>query len=215
MAPALGLEPRTCRLTEGLSLPGPRKLSMASAPRCLHKDLPGANKAMLAAVPSCAGECRIVRGDSVGSHRRSPDLWGFCGPRTRSPARHPGRQEHPGNASGAAPRQHLTAVRTSAPPRFLRVTDAVRAAGTRMPCPGPGAPGLLDRGNRSPSRRLAPASRRRRHSPPIPLTRASIPDRPLPPRLRHPATAGDHAGISRTASPRRTMPITGGRVRPP
>ena len=34
---------------------------------------------MLAAVPPCAGECRLVRGDSVGNRAADPDLWGFCG----------------------------------------------------------------------------------------------------------------------------------------
>ncbi len=34
---------------------------------------------MLAAVPSCAGECRFVRGSSVGTTAADPDLWGFCG----------------------------------------------------------------------------------------------------------------------------------------
>ena len=56
------------------------------------------------AVPSCAGECRFVRGDSVGNYAADPDLWGFCGATTRSSTRFPGHQEHPGNANGAARR---------------------------------------------------------------------------------------------------------------
>ena len=34
---------------------------------------------MLAAVPPCAGECRFVRGFSVGTTAGDPDLWEFCG----------------------------------------------------------------------------------------------------------------------------------------
>ena len=34
---------------------------------------------MLAPVPPCAGECRFVRGDSVGNRAADPDLWGICG----------------------------------------------------------------------------------------------------------------------------------------
>jgi hypothetical protein len=34
---------------------------------------------MLALVPTCAGECRFVRGDFVGTRAADPDLWGFCG----------------------------------------------------------------------------------------------------------------------------------------
>ena len=56
------------------------------------------------AVPSCAGECRFVRGDSVGNYAADPDLWGFCGATTRSSTRFPSHQEHLGNANGAARR---------------------------------------------------------------------------------------------------------------
>ena len=42
--------------------------------------------------------------DSVGNYAADPDLWGFCGARTRSSTRLPGHQEHPGNANGAARR---------------------------------------------------------------------------------------------------------------
>jgi hypothetical protein len=34
---------------------------------------------MLAAVPSCAGQCRFVRGFSVGIAAADAELWGFCG----------------------------------------------------------------------------------------------------------------------------------------
>ena len=30
-------------------------------------------------MPDCAGECRIVRGLSVGDAAPDPDLWGICG----------------------------------------------------------------------------------------------------------------------------------------
>jgi ESX-1-secreted protein regulator len=40
---------------------------------------------MLAAVPSCAGQCRFVRGDSVGIAAVDAGLWGFCGD-ARGPA---------------------------------------------------------------------------------------------------------------------------------
>jgi hypothetical protein len=55
-------------------------------------------------VPPCAGECRFVRGDSVGNYAADPDLWGFCGATTRSLTRFPGRQEHLANVNGAARR---------------------------------------------------------------------------------------------------------------
>jgi hypothetical protein len=42
--------------------------------------------------------------DSVGNYAADPDLWGFCGVRTRSSTRLPGHQEHLGNANGAARR---------------------------------------------------------------------------------------------------------------
>ena len=67
-------------------------------------------------MPPCAGECRFVRGDSVGNYAADPDLWGFCGVTTRSSTRLAGHQEHLGNANGAARRAGLIAVRTSALP---------------------------------------------------------------------------------------------------
>src|SRR5882724_516882 len=93
----------TFRFSEGLYPTGPQEASLSSALRYLHKGLSGLMMAMLAPVPPCTGECRFVRGDSVGSHRRGPDLWGFCGTRTRSSTTSPGHQEHPGNTNGAAP----------------------------------------------------------------------------------------------------------------
>jgi hypothetical protein len=61
LAPAIGLEPITCRLTEGLSWPGSARPAKVSSPLHLHKCLSGAYRVILAVVPPCAGECRFVR----------------------------------------------------------------------------------------------------------------------------------------------------------
>jgi hypothetical protein len=134
--------------------------------------------------------------------------WGFRGEPPPRPGlvrilwgqEHAARQDTPAARSTPAtptarrPGQHLTAVRTSAPPRFLR--------GHRC-CPGPPAPACRARDPMRPASRPrqpltkplpCPPRPGRRHSPPIPLTPASTPNRPLPPRLRHPATAGHHTG---------------------
>jgi hypothetical protein len=106
----------------------------------------------------------------------------------------PAARSTPATPTARRPGQHLTAVRTSAPPRFLR--------GHRC-CPGPPAPACRARDPMRPASRPrqpltkplpCPPRPGRRHSPPIPLTPASTPNRPLPPRPRHPATAGHHAG---------------------
>ena len=55
-------------------------------------------------MPPYAGECHFVRGDSVGNHAVDPDLWEFCGAEDTRLSEVPGRQEHPGNATGAVRR---------------------------------------------------------------------------------------------------------------
>src|ERR1035437_3965690 len=79
---------------------------------------------MLAPVSPCAGECRFVRGDSVGNYAADPDLWGFCGTTTPSSTRFPGHQEHPGNANGAA--------RRAGPDRGASFSAAASSCGTIM-----------------------------------------------------------------------------------
>jgi hypothetical protein len=66
-APAIGLEPITCRLTGGLYR---RERSATTDHRHalnLHKGSSRAYRARLAGVPTCAGECRFVRGKPVGN----------------------------------------------------------------------------------------------------------------------------------------------------
>src|SRR5262245_13735514 len=58
LAPAIGLEPITCRLTEGLSWPGSARPVKFSSPLHLHKGLSGAYADILAVVPPRAGKCR-------------------------------------------------------------------------------------------------------------------------------------------------------------
>jgi len=53
-APAIGLEPITCRLTGGLSRREPAGAKNVVSLLHLHKGLSEANKAMLAAVSPCA-----------------------------------------------------------------------------------------------------------------------------------------------------------------
>ncbi len=61
LAPAIGLEPITCRLTEGLSWAWKHRPCEVDQPRHLHKGLSEACSSILAAVPTCTAECRSVR----------------------------------------------------------------------------------------------------------------------------------------------------------
>ncbi len=61
LAPAIGLEPITCRLTERLSRAWEHRPCEVHQPRHLHKGLSGAYTGILAVVSPCAGECRFVR----------------------------------------------------------------------------------------------------------------------------------------------------------
>jgi hypothetical protein len=104
VAPAIGLEPITCRLTEGLSWPGSGRSVKLSSPLHLHQCLSGPCSSIFAAVPTRAGECRFVRvvpvlifsseSDVVGpphDHRldRVERLLVVCG---HAPHRHAGPQ---------------------------------------------------------------------------------------------------------------------------
>jgi hypothetical protein len=60
-APAIGLEPITCRLTEGLSWAWGGSALVVLQPRHLHKGLSEACSGILAVVPTYTGECRFVR----------------------------------------------------------------------------------------------------------------------------------------------------------
>ncbi len=146
---------------------------------------------MLAAVPSCAGECRFVRGDSVGNYAADPDLWGFCGATTRSSTRFPGHQEHLGNANGAA--------RRAGPDRGASFSAAASSCGATMlswttgtcaSCYRRHAWHLDEQQSRSPH--CCPPPIQEKHSPPIPLTPASTRNTP-PADPGIPATASDHA----------------------
>ena len=143
------------------------------------------------AVPSCAGECRFVRGDSVGNYATDPDLWGFCGARTRSSTRFPGHQEHLGNANGAA--------RRAGPDRGASFSAAASSCGVIMlswttgtcaSCYRRHARHLDEQQSRSPH--FCPPPIQEKHSPPIPLTPASTRNTP-PADPGIPATASDHA----------------------
>jgi hypothetical protein len=61
LAPAIGLEPITCRLTEGLSWAWGGSALVVLQPRHLYKGLSEACSGILAVVPTYTGECRFVR----------------------------------------------------------------------------------------------------------------------------------------------------------
>ena len=142
-------------------------------------------------MPPCAGECRFVRGDSVGNYAADPDLWGFCGARTRSSTRLPGHQEHPGNANGAA--------RRAGPDRGASFSAAASSCGAIMLSRTTGTCASCYRRHarhldeQQPGHRIAaPPPIQEKHSPPIPLTPASTRNTP-PADPGIPATASDHA----------------------
>jgi len=61
----------------------------------------------------------------VGNHAVDPDLWEFCGAEDTRLSEVPGRQEHPGSATGAVCRPGSDHVRPSAlPPVPAGVTHA-------------------------------------------------------------------------------------------
>jgi len=132
-----------------------------------------------------------------------PDLWEFCGAEDTRLSEVPGRQEHPGSATGAVCRPGSDHGAT-----FGVVASSCRGHTCR---PGPLARARrptarharhLDEqqpGHRAP---VLPAHPGRRYSRPIPLTTASTRN-PAPfPRLRHPQRPVTTSAMSRTDSRR-------------
>ena len=138
--------------------------------------------------------------------------WGFCGEPPPRPGlvgilwgqEHAARQDIPAARSTRAtptarrPGQHLTAARTSAPPRFLRVTDAVPDRWHLHVVLGPRCARHLYRSNRSPSRCLAPASRQEALTT-DPADACQHPEQAAP----SPAQAPSHGGSPRRGYHRR------------
>jgi hypothetical protein len=124
-------------------------------------------------VPPCAGECRFVRGDSVGNYAADPDLWGFCGARTRSSTRLPGPRSTRATPTARRAGQDLIAVRASAlPPVPAGAIMLSRTPGTCASCYRRHARHLTS-DEQQPGHRTAAHAIQEKHSPPIPLTSAS------------------------------------------
>jgi hypothetical protein len=154
--------------------------------------------------------------------------WGFCGGPPPRPGlvgilwgqEHAARQDIPAARSTPAtptarrPGQHLTAVRTSAPPRFLRGHRCcLRSAGTCMPCSDPAAPGIKTAATGHQAAALPPASRQETLTT-DPADACQHPEQAAP----SPAQAPSHGGSPRPgyhrrparAEPCRLCPYQGG-----
>jgi hypothetical protein len=138
----------------------------------------------------------------VGNYAADPDLWGFCGARTRSSTWLPGHQEHQGNANGAARRAgpdrgaSFSAAASSCGPIMLSRTTGTCASCHRRHArhPDEQQPGHRTAAPAHPGEALTtdPADASQHPEHPLPPTPASLQQRVTTP------------GMPRTDSTRRT-----------
>jgi hypothetical protein len=140
----------------------------------------------------------------VGNYAADPDLWGFCGARTRSSTWLPGHQEHLGNANGAARRAgpdrgaSFSAAASSCGPIMLSRTTAHACRVTA------GTPGTQMSSN--PVTALLPPAHPGEALTTDPADVSQHPEHPLPPTPASLQQRVTTPGMPRTDSTRRTVP---------